>query len=113
VSTWAVQVVVVALFALTCGALTIAWMRRRLGIAAIALFLVALVVWIAAFVAIVSEYREANNFATCDSDCGAVQYTTAIAFLAPPLLIALAALAMLVTRGTRWRARRAADENRV
>jgi hypothetical protein len=110
-STWAVQVFVVALFALTCGALTIAWMRGRLGTAAIALFLVAVVVWIAAFVGIVTEYREANNFATCDSECGAVEYATAIAFLAPPLLIALAALAMLVTRGTRWRARRAANDN--
>ena len=112
-ATWAVQVFVVALFALTCGALTIAWMRGRLGAAAIALFLVALVVWIAAFAAIVSEYREANNFATCDSNCGTVQYATAIAFLAPPLLIALAALAMLITRGTRWRGRRAANQNHV
>ena len=88
-------------------------MRGRLGAAAIALFLVAFVVWIAAFAAIVSEYREANNFATCDSNCGTVQYATAIAFLAPPLLIALAALAMLITRGTRWRARRAANQNHV
>jgi hypothetical protein len=111
-STWAVQIVVVALFALMCGALTLAWMRGRLGTAAIALFFVAVVAWVAAFAAIVTEYRDANNFATCDADCGAIQYATAIAFLAPPLLIALAALAMLVTRGTRWRARRAANENR-
>ena len=40
-STWVVQVVVVALFALTCGVLALAWMRGRLGIAAIALFVVA------------------------------------------------------------------------
>ena len=111
-STWAVQVAVVALFALMCGALTFAWMRGRLGTAAIALLLVALVAWAAAFAAILTEYRDANDFATCESDCGAVHYATAVAFLAPPLLIALAALAMLVTRGSRWRARRAANENR-
>jgi hypothetical protein len=112
-STWAVQVVVVGLFALMCGALALAWMRGRLGMAAIALFAVAVVVWIAAFAAIVTEYREANNFASCTDDCSAVHYVSAVAFLAPPLLIALAALAMLVTRGARWRARRAADENRA
>ena len=45
-STWVVQVVVVSLFALTCGALAAAWMRGRLGAAAIALFVIALVVWV-------------------------------------------------------------------
>jgi hypothetical protein len=111
-STWVVQVVVVGVFALTCGALTLAWMRGRLGAAAIALFLVALAVWVVAFAVIVTEYREANNFATCDPDCSAIHFATAIAFLTPPLLIALAGLAMLVARGNRWRARRAASENR-
>ncbi len=111
-STTVVQVVLVGLFALTCGALTLAWMRGRLGTAAIALFVVALGVWIAAFVAIATEYREANNFATCESDCTVVHYASAVAFLLPPLLIALAALAMLIARGSRWHARRAqANEN--
>ena len=94
----AVQIVVVALFALTCGALAAAWMRGRLGAAAIALFVVALVVWVAAFAAIATEFHDAS----------------ALAVLAPPLLNALAALAMLVTRGSRWRARRAAaHDNRA
>jgi hypothetical protein len=111
-STVVVQLIVVALFALTCGALAAAWMRGRLGAAAIVLFVVALVAWVAAFAAIATEFHDANNFATCESDCSAVHYVSAIAFLAPPLLIALAALAMLVTRGSRWRARRAtAREN--
>jgi hypothetical protein len=101
-----VQIVLVALFALTCGALAAAWMRGRLGIAAIVLFVVALVAWVAAFAAIATEFHDANNFATCASDCSAIHYASAIAFLAPPLLIALAALAMLVTRGSRWHARR-------
>ncbi len=110
-STWIVQVVIVALFALTCGALAAAWMRGRLGVAAIALLGVAVAVWVAAFAAIATEFHGANNFATCDSDCTTVHYVSAIAFIAPPLLIALAALAMLVSRGSRWRARRAAHEN--
>jgi hypothetical protein len=111
-STAVVQVVVVSLFALTCGALAAAWLRGRLGTAAIALFVVALVAWIAAFAAIATEFHDANSFATCESDCSAIHYASAIAFLAPPLLIALSALAMLVARGSRWRARRAiAREN--
>ncbi len=110
-STWIVQVAVVALFALTCGALAAAWMRGRLGLAAIALLVVAVVVWIAAFAAIGTAFHGANNFATCGDECGAVHYVSSIAFIAPPLLISLAALAMLVARGSRWRERRAAHEN--
>jgi hypothetical protein len=104
----AVQVALVALFALTCGALTVAWMRGRLGQAAIVLFLASCGVWALAFVLLVSGARGADSFATCDSDCSAIHYATAIAFLAPPLLIALSALAMIVARGARWRARRGA-----
>lgn len=107
-STWVVQVAVVGLFAFMCGALAAAWMRGRLGIAAIVLFVVALVTWVVAFVAITTELGDANSFATCESNCSAVHYLSAVAFLSPPLLIALAALAMLVARGSRWRARRAA-----
>lgn len=105
-STWVVQVVVVALFALTCGVLAAAWMRGRLGTAAITLFVSALVVWVVAFAAIVSEFRDANGFATCVADCSTVHYVSAVAFLTPPLLIALSALAMIVARGSRWRLRR-------
>jgi len=111
-STWIVQIAIVALFALTCGMLAAAWMRGRLGTAAIALFVVAVAVWIAAFVAITSEFRGANDFATCGDDCRPIHYVSAVAFIAPPLLIALAALGMLVSRGLRWRARRSlAHEN--
>ena len=108
-STWVVQVVVGALFALMCGALAAAWMRGRLGIAAIALFVVALAAWIAAFAAIATELGDANGFATCDADCSTVHYVSAVAFLAPPLLISLSAVAMLVSRGNRWRLRRAKE----
>jgi len=111
-STWIVQVAVVALFALACGALTLAWMRGRLGLAAIALFVIAAVTWIAVLAAINTELGDANSFATCGESCTAVHYVSAVAFVAPPLFIALAALAMLVARGSRWRLRRtAAREN--
>jgi hypothetical protein len=108
-STWIVQVVVVALFALTCGALAFAWIRGRLGTAALALFGLALAVWVLAFVAITAEFRGANDFATCDESCATIHYVTAVAFIAPPLLIALSGLAMVVARGNRWRLRRARE----
>ncbi len=107
-STWVVQFAVVALFALTCGALAVAWMRGRLGLAALVLLAAAVAGWIVAFAGIATEYRDANEFASCGDDCGVVQYGFAVVFLAPPLLIALAALAMIVDRGSRWRGRRAA-----
>ncbi len=110
-STWVVQAVVVGLFALTCGALAAAWMRGRLGIAAIVLFVVAFAVWIVAFAAIAAGLGDANGFATCDADCSTVHYVSAVAFLAPPLLIALSAVAMLVSRGDRWRLRRAKENH--
>jgi hypothetical protein len=107
-STSVVQVLIVALFAATCGLLALAWMRGRLGVASIALLVVGVVAWIAAFAAIVTEFHGANDFATCGEDCNAVHYVSAVAFIASPLLVSLAALAMLVSRGSRWRARRAA-----
>ena len=50
-STAGVQIGVVAVFALTCSALAAAWTRGRLGAAAITLFVVASLVWIAGFAA--------------------------------------------------------------
>jgi cytochrome bd-type quinol oxidase subunit 2 len=105
--TSAVELVVVAVFALSCAALFIASRRGRLGVAAVVLFAIALVAWVVAFVAIATEFHDANSFATC-TECGAVHYVAAVAFIVPPLLISLAALAMLLVRGERWRARRAA-----
>lgn len=111
-STAGVQIGVVALFALTCGALAAAWTRGRLGAAAIALFVVASLVWVASFAAIASGYHDADGFASCSDDCSSVQHLSAVGFLAPPLLISLSALGMLVAIGQRWRLRRRPiDEN--
>jgi hypothetical protein len=111
VSTWIVQVVVVALFALTCGALALAWMRGRLGTAAIVLLLLAVAAWAVLFAALSTEFRGSNDFATCGESCTTVHYVAAVAFIAPPLLIALSAFGMLVARGSRWRLRRAGENH--
>lgn len=105
-STAWVQVGVVALFALTCGGLAVAWLRGRLGTAAIALFVVACVIWIGAFAAIVTGYHDADGFVDCGDGCSSVHYFSAIGFLAPPLLISLAGLAMIVVLARRIRLKR-------
>lgn len=111
-STVWVQVGVVVLFALMCGTLVAAWRRGRLGAAAIALLVVACLIWLAAFAAIVSGYRDADGFVDCREDCSSVQYLSAVGFLAPPLLISLSALGMIVAVSQRRRLRRRAiNEN--
>ena len=108
-STWVVQSAVVVLFALTCGVLAAAWLKGRLGVAAIALLVAAVAIWALAFVAIGTGFHGADDFATCGDTCSTIHYVSALAFVAPPLLISLAALGMLVSRGSRWRARRTAS----
>ncbi len=103
-----VGILVASLFALACGALATAWLRGHLVAAAVALFFGALAAWVAAFVAIAGQYQGANDFATCEDDCSAIHLASAVGFIAPPLLISLAAFAVLVSRGSRWRARRLA-----
>ena len=105
-STALVQVAVIAVFALTCGALAAAWLRGRLALAAITLFVVACVIWVGDFAAIASGYHGADGFVDCGEDCSSVHFLSAIGFLAPPLLISLSAFAMLVVLGKRWRLRR-------
>ena len=105
-ATGAVQAALVGIFALTCAGLVLAWQRGRLGVAALALFAIASVVWVGEFAALVTQYRGADGFATCSNDCSTVHYASALAFLLPPLLIALSAVAMLVSLGRRMRARR-------
>jgi hypothetical protein len=105
-STAGVQVGIVSLFALTCGVLAFASIRGHLVAAAAILFVLASGVWVLAFAAIGSGYHDADGFATCGQDCSAFDYVSALAFLAPPLLISLAALGMLVALGRRWRLRR-------
>jgi hypothetical protein len=102
-----VQVLLVALFALSCGLLTLAWMRKRLALAAAALLAIALGIWVIDFFVIVSGYRGADDFIECGDDCTGFHYSVVVGFLVPPLLIALAALGGIVALEQRRRARRA------
>jgi hypothetical protein len=107
-STALVQLGVVALFVLMCGVLAAAWLRGRLGAAAIALFVVACVIWVASFAAVVSGFHDADGFVDCRDHCSTVHFFSALGFLAPPLLISLSALGMIVAVGQRRRLRRRA-----
>jgi hypothetical protein len=102
-----VQVLLVGLFALSCGLLTLAWMRQRLALAAAVLLALALTVWVIDFLIIVSGYRGADDFIECGGECSGFHYSVVVGFLAPPLLIALAALGGIVALEQRRRERRA------
>ena len=102
---WLVYLALGALFVLVCGLLAAAWAWGRLGTAAVVLFAVAVVVWVLDFAAISSDYRDADGFFDCGGDCTGMHFSTAVGFLAPPLLIAMSALAALVVLLQRRRAR--------
>ncbi len=101
-----VQVLLVVLFALACGALALAWMQRRLALAAVILFAAALCVWVLAFAAIASGFRGADDIVACGDECTSLHYSVVVGLLAPPLLIALAAFGGIVVLEQRRRARR-------
>jgi hypothetical protein len=103
---WIVELSIVALLGLTCGALVAAWLHGHLEVAAVALFVGALVVWVADFAALASGFRDANEFTSCGESCSTTHVVSAVGFLAPPLLVSLAAAAGLVAIGARWHARR-------
>jgi len=102
---WLVYLALGALFLLVAGLLAGAWTRGRLGTAAAVLFVAAVAVWVLAFAAISSGYRDADGFADCGDACTGVHFSTTVGFLAPPLLIAMSALAALVMLIQRRRAR--------
>ena len=102
---WLVYLALGALFVLVCGFLAGAWAWGRLGTAAVVLFIAAVVVWVLDFAAISSDYRDADGFFDCGGECTGMHFSTAVGFLAPPLLIAMSALAALVMLIRRRRAR--------
>ena len=93
---WLVYLALASLFVLTCGALVLAWTRGRLGIASASLFLLALATWVVAFVAVLSGFRDADGFVDCRNSCTSVHLAAAVGFIAPPLLISVAAAGMIV-----------------
>lgn len=102
---WLVYLALGALIMLVSGLLAAAWARRRLGAAAAILFIAAGSVWVLDFAAISSGYRDADGFFLCGEDCTGVHFSAALGFLAPPLLIAMSAVAGLVRIMERRRAR--------
>ena len=102
---WLVYLALGALFVLVAGLLVGAWARGRLGVAAAGVFVLAVVLWVADFAAISSGYRDADGFFDCGEACTGVHFSTAVGFLAPPLLISTAALGALVALRQRRRAR--------
>ena len=66
---WIFVLALVSLAAITGGLLVLAWSRRRLGLASFVAFVAALVVWITAFAAVSSGYRDADGFVDCGESC--------------------------------------------
>ena len=91
-----VEVLVVVLFATCSGVLVVARRRGRLVAASMMLLAVALGVWALTAVAIVGDVGDADAFVDCGDDCSPAHYATAVGFLAPPLLAALAGVGLLV-----------------
>ena len=102
---WLVYLALGALFVLAGGLLVGAWARGRLGAAAVAVFVLAVALWVVDFAAISSGYRDADGFFDCAEACTGVHFSTAVGFLAPPLLISIAALGALVAVRQRRRTR--------
>ena len=107
---WVFLFALVSLTALTGGVLLLGWSRRRLGLVSVVAFAAAVGFWVAAFAAVASGYRDADGFAGCGESCTGVHLAAGLGFVAPPLLIALAACGMIVALLARARRRRAAAE---
>jgi len=93
---WLVYLALASLFALTCGVLVLAWTRGRLGVASASVFLLALATWVVAFAAVLSGFRDADGFVDCRDACTGVHLAAALGFIAPPLLVSVAAAGMIV-----------------
>jgi hypothetical protein len=91
---------------LTVGVLAAAWTRGRLGLVSAVVFLFAVGAWVADLAAIASDFRDADGLLDCADACTATQRLAALGFVAPPLLISLAAAGMLVALVARGRRRR-------
>jgi hypothetical protein len=80
-----------------------AWTRGRLGVASAAVFVVAVAAWVLDFAAITSGFHDADGFVDC-TRCTTTHLLAALGFVAPPLVIAIAAAGMaiaLIVRGRR------------
>jgi hypothetical protein len=102
---WVVYLALSSLVAVVCGVLAYAWTRGRLGLVSAGVFAVALTAWVADLAAITTGYRDADGFVDC-TRCTATHYVATLGFIAPPLLIAIAAAGMAIALIARGRRRR-------
>jgi len=103
---WVMYVVLAAVVLLACGLLAAAWSRGRLGLASAVLLAVAVAAWMLDLAAVTSGFQDADGFVDCGSACRPVHRAAAVGFLAPPLLISLAASGLVVALIARQRKRR-------
>jgi hypothetical protein len=92
VELWLPAGMVVMVVALLYGG----WRRGRLGLAAGAAAAGLLAIWIAAAIAVATDYRDADGMMDCWPSCTAFQDTVQVAYLFSLPLLLLAALAALV-----------------
>ena len=104
---WSVWLAIAASFVLAVGLLAAASTRGRLGLAALALLVVAVAMWVLDGLAVTTGFQDADGFVDCREACTGVHYAAAFGLLAPPLLIAVAAAGLLWSILARRRARRA------
>jgi hypothetical protein len=109
---WVVWLALASLVLITVGVLAAAWTRGRLGLVSSVVFVLALGSWVADLVVVTSGYRDADGFVDCGEACTATHRIAALGFVAPPLLVSLAAGGMLVALVARGRERRM-RENRA
>lgn len=103
---WLVLLALGSLVAIACGVLGFAWTRGRLGVVSAGLFVLAAVAWVLDFAAVSSGFHDADGFVDCRADCTPTHRLAALGFVAPPLLIALAAAGMTIALVVRARRRR-------
>jgi hypothetical protein len=102
---WTVLLAFVSVLALIGGLLVLAWRRGRLGTASAILFVLAVAAWAADFLAITSGFGDADGFVDCRDSCTLTHRVAVLGFVAPPLLISVAAAGMALALLARRRRR--------
>ena len=105
---WVVYLALLSVAVIACGALALAWTRGRLGVASAVLLVLAVVAWVLDFVALTTDFRDADGLLDCGRVCTPMHRLVALGFVAPPLLIAIAAAGMAIALVARARRRRRA-----
>ena len=105
---WVVYLALLSIAVIACGALALAWTRGRLGVASAVVFVLAVVAWVLDFVALTTDFRDADGLLDCERVCTPMHRLVALGFVAPPLLISIAAAGMAIALVARARRRRRA-----